>query len=135
MKFALHYQTTKLCYFSNTKEKTPFLSQSSIAYKFVCRGCKSCHVDKTGSTLHEGKKEHAYAKGNKNEQSTIYEHLLSCAHYSHIADLFKINTNKFNSNQFNISQIRDNIILLVRGNNWNVLLFKETLMIKNIGHR
>ena len=48
----------------------------------------------------------------------------------HIADLFKIDTNSFNSNQFNVSQIRDNSIILDRGNNWNVLLFKEALMIK-----
>ena len=71
-----------------------------------------------------------YDKGNKNEQSTIYEHLSLCTHYSHIADLFKIDTNSFNSNQFNVSQIRDNTIILDRGNNWNVLLFKEGIMIK-----
>ena len=66
--------------------------------------------------------------GNKNEQSAVYEHLLLCTHYSHIADLFKIDTNTFNSNQFNVSQIRDDTIILDRGNNWNVLLFKEALM-------
>ena len=72
----------------------------------------------------------AYAKGNKNEQSAVYEHLSSSIHYSHIADLFKIDTNSFNSNQFNVSQIRDTTIILDRVNNWNVLLFKEALMIK-----
>ena len=53
-----------------------------------------------------------------------------CTHCIHIADLFKTDTNSFNSNQFNVSQIRDNTIILDRGNNWNVLLFKEALMIK-----
>ena len=124
------YQTTKLSYFTNTKDKSLFLSQSSVIYKFVCPGCKSCYVGKTDHTLHERTKEHAYAKGNKNEQSEIYEHLSLCTHYSHIADLFKIDTNSFNSNQFNVSQIRHNTIILDRGNNWNVLLFKEALMIK-----
>ena len=75
-------------------------------------------------------RDHAYAKVNKNEQSAIYEHFSLCTHYSHIADLFKIDTNSFNSNQFNASQIGDNTIILDRGNNWNVLLFKEALMIK-----
>ena len=69
-------------------------------------------------------------KAQFNEQSAIYEHLSLCTYYSHIADLFKIGTNSFNSNQFNISQIRDNTIILDRGNNQNVLLFKEALMIK-----
>ena len=129
-KFVLYYQTAKLSYFTNTKDKTLFLSQWSVTYKFVCPGCKSYYVGKTNRTLHERTKEHAYAKGNKNEQSAIYEHLSLCTHYSHIADLFKIDTNSFNSNQFNVSQIRDNTIILDRGNNWNVLLFKEALMIK-----
>ena len=116
----LHYQTTKLSYFTNTKDKTPFLSQPSVIYKFVCPGCKSCYVGKTGRTSHEKTKEHAYAKGNENEQSAIYEHLLLCTHYSHIADLLKIDANSFNNSQFNVLQIRDNIIILDRGNNWNV---------------
>ena len=68
VKFVLHYQTTKLSYFTNTKDKTPLsISQSSIIYKFVCPGCKSCYAGKTDRTLHERAKEHAYAKGNKNE--------------------------------------------------------------------
>ena len=105
-------------------------TQSFYYYLLVCPGCKSCYVGKTDCTLHERTKEHAYAKGNKNEQSAIYEHLSLCTHYSHIADLFKIDTNSFNSNQFNVSQIRDNTIILDRRNNWNVLLFKEALTIK-----
>ena len=126
----LHCQTTKLSYFTNTKDKTPFSSQSSVIYKFVCPGCKSCYVGKTDRALHERTKEYVYAMGNKNEQSAVYEHLLLCTHYSHIADLFKIDTNTFNSNQFNVLQIRDDTIILDRGNNWNVLLFKEALMIE-----
>ena len=65
-----------LSYFTNTKDRKPFLSQSSIIYKFVCPGCKSCYVGKIDRTLHERTKEHAYAKGNKDEQSAIYENLL-----------------------------------------------------------
>ena len=63
----------------------------------------SCYVGKTDRTLHERAKKHAYAKGNKNKQSAICEHLSLCTHYSHIADLFKTDTNSFNSNQFNVS--------------------------------
>ena len=81
-----------------------FLSQSSVVYNFVFPGCKSCYIDKSGRTFYERTKEHAYVKGNKNEQSTIYEHLSLCSHCSDIADLSKIDTNKFNSNQFNVSK-------------------------------
>ena len=54
----------------------------------------------------------------------------SRTHYSHIADLFKIDTNNYNSNQFKVSQIRENTFILDRRNNWIVLLFKEAIMIK-----
>ena len=73
VKFSLHYQTTELCYFTNTKDKTPFLSQWSVIYKFVCPGCTSCYIGKTDRTLHERTKEHAYAKCSKNELRAIYE--------------------------------------------------------------
>ena len=71
----LHYQTINLSYFTNTKDKSPFLYQSSVIYKFICAGCKSCSVGKTDRTLHERTKEHTYAKGKKNEQSAVDEHL------------------------------------------------------------
>ena len=129
VKFMLHYQTTKLCYFTNNKDKTPSLGQSSVIYKFVCPGYKSCYVGKADHTIHERTKEHANTKSNKNGQRAIYENLPSCTHYSHIGKLFKIDTNSFNNNQFNVLQIRDSTITLDRENNWNVLLFKEALMV------
>ena len=67
VKFLLHYKTTKLCYFTNTKGKTPFLSQSLVIFKFVCPLCTSCYAGKTDRTLHKRTKELAYAKGNKIE--------------------------------------------------------------------
>ena len=60
VKFVLHYHTTKLSHFT-------FFSEPSVIYTFVCPGCKSCYVGKTGRTLHERTKEHAYAEGNDNE--------------------------------------------------------------------
>ena len=75
VKLVLHYQTTKLCNFTNVKDKTPFLSQSSVVYKFVGPGCKSCYVGKTNGTLHERTKQHAYAKGNR---SFLLRYLISC---------------------------------------------------------
>ena len=98
VKFVLHYQTTKLCYFNNTKDKTPFLSQSLVPYNFVWPGWKSCHAGKTDRTF----------TCYKNVQSIIYQHLSSCIHCSHIADLYRIDSNIFNNNQFNLSQMREN---------------------------
>ena len=108
IKFVLHYQTTKLCYFTNTKDKKTFLSQSLVSYKFVWPGWNSCHAGKTDCTFTCYMREHAYAKVNKNVQSIIYQNLSSCIHCSHIADLFRIDNNIFNNNQFNVSQMGEN---------------------------
>ena len=126
----LHYHSTKLSYFTNTKDKTLFLTQSWVIHKFFCPGCKSCYVAMTDFTLQERTKDHAYVKGSRNELSATYEHLSLSTHYNHISDLFQIHTNSFNSNQFNVSQIRYNTIVLDIGNICKILLFKEALMIK-----
>ena len=51
VKFVLQYETTKLSYFTNTKDKISLLSQSSVVYKFVCPGCSSSYIGKTERTL------------------------------------------------------------------------------------
>ena len=105
VKFVLQYETTKLSYFTNTKDKISLLSQSSVVYKFVCPGCSSSCIGKTERTLWERTEEHAYKSNIQEEQSTIYEHLLTCEHYNHIVDLFNVDNNSFNLNKFNICQI------------------------------
>ena len=80
VKFVLKYETTKLSYFTNTKDKISLLSQSSVVYKLVCPGCSSSYIGKTERTLWERTEEHAYKNNNQKEQSVIYEHLLTCEH-------------------------------------------------------
>ena len=92
-KFALQYETTKLSYFTNTKDKISLLSQSSVVYKFVCPGCSSSYIGKTERTLQERKEQHAYKNNDQKKQSAIYEHLLTCEHYNHIADLLNTDNN------------------------------------------
>ena len=50
-------------------KKTFFLSQSSIALKFVCPVCSSSYIGKTDRTLFFKKEEHAYPNKSKNDQS------------------------------------------------------------------
>ena len=46
VKHVLQYETTKLSYFTNTKDKLSLLSQSSVVCKFVCPGCSSSYIGK-----------------------------------------------------------------------------------------
>ena len=93
VKFALHYETTKLSHFTNTKGQISLLIQSPVVYKFVCPGCRSSYIEKRECTLWERTEEHAYKNINQKEQSAIYEHLLIYEHYNHIVDLFNVDNN------------------------------------------
>ena len=126
-----YYKTTKMLFFTNTKDKTPSLSQSSIVYQFTCSGCSCNHIGKTERTLHEKTEEHGYSNKKSNEQSAIYEHLPTCHHYCHIVDLFNVNNHDVNSSKLDTNQIRGNTIVLDKADNWNELLFKEALLIKS----
>ena len=53
IKFVTHYKTTKISFFTNTKDKTPSLSQSSVVYKFTCPGYSCHYIGKTERTLSE----------------------------------------------------------------------------------
>ena len=131
VKFVTHYKTTKMSFFTNTKDKTPSLNQSSVVYQFTCPGCSCNYIGKTERTLHERTEEHAYSNKKSNEQSAIYEHLSTCPYYSHIVDLLNVNNHDVDCNRFDTNQIRSNTIVLDKADNWNELLFKEALLIKS----
>ena len=112
VKFVLKYETIKLSYSINTKDKISLLSQPSVLYKFVCPGCSSSYIGKTERTLYEWTEEYAYKSNNHKEQRAIYEHLLGCEYHSHIVDLFNVDNNSLNLNKFNVCQIRDNTTVI-----------------------
>ena len=105
VKFVLRYETTKLSCFTNTKDKISFLSQLAIVYKFICLGCSSSYFGKTERTLWERAEEHAYKNNNQKEQTSIYEHLLTCEYYNHIVYLFYVDNNSFNFNKLNLPNL------------------------------
>ena len=59
IKFKLLYDTTKLEFFCNNKDKTSLFNKSYVMYHFNCPGCCASYVGKTARTLHERCIEHA----------------------------------------------------------------------------
>ena len=57
-KFIFQHETTKLSYFTNTKNKTSLLSQSSLVNKFVFPAYSSSCIGKTERTLWDRTEEH-----------------------------------------------------------------------------
>ena len=130
IRFRPLFDTTKVSYFCNTKDKTPLLCNSFVVYKFTCPGCLSSYIGKTERTLKERTHEHAC-----NENSAVYQHLLSCPNLIFINDLMQIDTSikqtKSNLRDFFINTVQNNIKILDRSDNWSILLIKEALFIKD----
>ena len=71
IKFIICYKTTKMSFYTSTKDKTPLLGQSSLIYKFTCPGCSSSYVAKTDRTfLNKLKNTPTLAKRKQKEKSS-----------------------------------------------------------------
>ena len=79
-------KTTKLCFFTSNKDKTPPLSRSNVVYEFTCPGCNSSYIGKTIRTLLVRTQEHALT----DKESAIYKHLHYCDQIKHIQGLYSL---------------------------------------------
>ena len=126
-------KTTKLCFFTSNKDKTPPLSRSNVVYEFTCPGCNSSYIGKTNRTLLVRTQEHALT----DKESTIYKHLHYCDQIKHIQGLYSL-PDIFENNPPSIAMNKEFLTQTVRGNtniidsddNWNLLLYKEAYHIK-----
>ena len=96
-----------------------------MIYKFQYPGCKSTYIGKTDRTLYERTNEHGTLT-----ESTIYQHLNSCASFLHIRELHHIFIDDVNIKEFFTQQIRNTIDIIDQSRNCNILLFKEAFHIK-----
>ena len=136
INFRLLYDVTKMEFFCNTKDKTPMLNQSFVVYEFKCPGCDANYIGKTERTLFERSEEHAW----KDKNSVVFNHLNDCHGVQHIFNMNRIAPSLFSDidNVDDAQDIRASYINLVQHNtriidrhpNWNILLFKEAIKIK-----
>ena len=136
INFRLLYDVTKIEFFCNTKDKTPMLNQSFVVYEFKCPGCDANYIGKTERTLFERSEEHAW----KDKNSVVFNHLNECHGVQHIFNMNRIAPSLFSDidNVDDAQDIRASYINLVQQNtriidrhpNWNILLFKEAIKIK-----
>ena len=57
--------------------------------------------------------EHAYFSSNKTKESAIYQQFLSCEHYNHLLNLFRLQNDTSNLKKFKIQLIKDNWEVLI----------------------
>ena len=136
--FNVMYDTVKLSYFTNSKDKIPILNQSFVVYLFSCPGCNNSYVGKTERTIYERTYEHGW----KDKTSAINKHINCCSGFQHLLDLQKLGNSLFDDIPTSTTTIikdhiiytelvRNNTRIIDKSNNWNILLFKESLNIKH----
>ena len=134
IKFKLLYDTNKLEFYCNNKNETPLFNKSFVVYHFKCPGCCASYVGKTERTLHERCIEHGW----KDKNSSILTHINDCDGVKHIKNLMSINTPLFadvitpDYRDININIVKNNVQVIDSHKNWNVLLYKEALKIKEL---
>lgn len=137
--FKLLYDTTKVEFFTNTKDRIPLLCQSSVVYEFMCPGWHDKYIGKTERTLHERILEHAWYDNN----SAVRKHIDNCTGVHHIIgirnfddDLFNDDVNptdmSHNLRSSYINMVKHNVRVLDKSDNWNILLIKKALINKYI---
>ena len=134
IKFKFLYDTTKLEFFCNNKDKTPFFNNSYVVYHFICPGCCASYVGKTQRTLHERCIEHAWS----DKDSAVRAHINECDGIKHIKNLMFLNTSVDGDvttpdhRDININIVKNNVRIIDFHSNWNVLLYKEAIKIKEL---
>ena len=136
LKFRLLYDTTKLEFFCNNKDKTPFLSNSFVVYRFNCPGCAASYIGKTERTLHVRYIEHAWT----DKSSAIYTHINECEGVRHINNIMflddslnsDVSISEKDESDRNVNIVQSNTRIIDAHKNWKVLLIKEVLKIKEL---
>ena len=140
VKFVIMYDTKKLSFFCNTKDRVPGLQRHNLVYKITCPGCGRNYVGKTDVCLETRLKQH----GSKSDQP-MYQHFMQCEHF---IELFKFYNNGYaldsvdqNSHgdvtdvpsaEFMVNATLTNYEIVDFNKNWSQLLFLEAYYIKQL---
>ena len=128
VKFIVIYQTKKVSYFLSKKDKIPDLERNDLVYEFSCPGCSATYIGKTVRNLRTRLTEHA-----KLNTSAVSEHLTTCEHARHIADLHNLyNVNDLNPDKpfSNYELLTNNTKILQSLQHTNSNIFLEALHMK-----
>lgn len=129
IRMKVTFSTNKVSFFTNMKDRTPFLMKSGVVYNFTCPGCNGSYIGKTDRNLHERCLEHA----TPNRNSAIQDHLKSCPDFEFISNQLRHGLGKLTKSEirdYNLNCIENNVKIIDSASNWNILLLKEALYIK-----
>ena len=108
------------------KDQIPKLLKFYVVYLFDCPACNDNCIGKTEPNLCTRTEEHACS----HEGSAIYDHIKNCSYYSYIENLLRFNNDSFDKALFSSNSLQSNTKIIDSTIDWNILLIKEALLIK-----
>ena len=124
VKFIIMYDTKKVSYFCNNKDKIHDHQRLNIVYRFRCPGCGERYIGKTDHCLLLRINE----DGSKPNQP-MHDHFIQCSHFTDLFSALNAGDENFDKN-FMVNSILNNYEILATNHNWSQLLFLEALWIK-----
>ena len=104
VEFRVHFQTTKLSFFTSNKDRIPMLSDSFLIYEYSCPGCMKTYIGKTETTLFNRTHQHGW----KDKTSAINKHFSNCSGWQHIVDMCQIDGKEIDfPSQFRTRKYKD----------------------------
>ena len=127
VKIKVFLETTKLSFFTSNKDRTPYLSNSSVIYEYTCPGCAGTYIGKTNNTLWNRTIQHAWTQ----KDSSIYKHFGTCPEWKDLVGILEIGGVKVDKKELQINTVRENTKVLTKAKNYLKLDFLESLEIKH----
>ena len=76
VKFIRTYDTKRISYYTNNKDKIPLLNHSFVVYEFKCPGCNHNYILERQKELWF---ERSCGQGFKDKNSVVLNHIVNCA--------------------------------------------------------
>ena len=108
------------------KDQILKLMKSYVIYQFNCPVCNGSYIGKTERNLCTRTEKHTCS----DKESAIYNHISNCSYYGYIENLFRFNNDSFDKALFSIHSVQSNTKVIDSAHDWNILLIKTGLLIK-----
>ena len=132
VKFIVIYDTKKISFYCNVKDKVPHEQRDNIVYRIRCPGCGGKYIGKTERCLISRMNEHG-----TRDTEPMFKHLSECVMFKETCNLYALPSlyNESDPNEISLtshilSAVLQNHEILDFNHNWSQLLFLEAYYIK-----
>ena len=133
VKFVVIYDTKKISFYCNVKDKVPYEQRNNIIYRIRCPGCGGKYITKTERCPISRINEH-----RTRDTQALFKHLSEWEMFKETCNLYALPSfyNESNPNETSLtphilSAVSQNHEILDFNYNWSQILFLKAYYIKN----